>query len=436
MKHLVFSHEYSLVPSAALHDLGRKLETEIAAMREVVQQGGYENERASLNLVDDEQVLHDAQAMAKRIGEVDCLIVVGIGGSNLGTLAVHEAINRKLYNGFHAPSVFFSDTVDANAMYDLIQIVERFLTAKKKVLINVVSKSGSTTETIANFEVLFEVLKNHIERPEKQVVVTTDKGSKLWELAQRNEFHVLTVPKLVGGRYSVFSSVGLFPLALLNVDIHSLLKGAQHMRTLCLDVKVEHNPAALTAAIMYHHATHARNIVEQFFFANDLESVGKWYRQLVAESIGKEWNRSRTKRVLNGVTPVTSIGSTDLHSVAQLDIGGPQDKFTTFITLDKVHKVNVPHYNEYDALVPHIQGKDLHQIMDAIVKGVHATYEKQSRPYVHIALPDDSPYSIGQLLQFYMMQAMYLGYLMDVNPFDQPNVEEYKVVTKTILSKQ
>ncbi len=297
-------------------------------------------------------------------------------------------------------------------MTAIAETAEQTLSEGKRVLINAVSKSGSTTETVANFAILAEILKRHDKDGEasaRSVVVTTDEGSKLWEYAGREGYARLAIPALVGGRYSVFSAAGLFPLAVLGVDVEGLAAGAAAMRTRCLSADAAKNPAALGAAAQYLHIKKGRNISDLFLFSTDLEGVGKWNRQLVAESVGKEFDRSGKERVFAGVTPTVSIGSTDLHSMGQLYLGGPFDKFTTFVTVDNPSELVVP--DGYDALVSRIGGKGLGELMDAIAHGTMAAFRKTKRPFRHVTLPDRSASSLGQFLQERMMETILLAAL-------------------------
>ncbi len=255
-------------------------------------------------------------------------------------------------------------------------------------------------------------------------------------MAAEKGFDVLEIPKKVGGRFSVFSSVGLFPLGLIGINFDELLSGARLLRDKCLTSEVINNPAALSACLIYIHYKKGMNIHDMFLFSPDLESIGKWYRQLMGESIGKEFNREQ-KKVFCGITPTVSIGSTDLHSMAQLYLGGPYDKFTTFIrVLKNKESVKIPDFPDYSKLVDNIQNIQLSKIMNAILDGVQIAFKKGERPFAEIYLPDKSPSSIGQLLQMKMMEMMYLGFLMNVNPFDQPNVDDYKIETKKILMEK
>jgi glucose-6-phosphate isomerase len=209
------------------------------------------------------------------------------------------------------------------------------------------------------------------------------------------------------------------------------------MRAACLQQEHGENPAIARAAMIANAHSGGKNITDNFYFRTDLESVGKWYRQLMGESIGKEYSKDGSQKVHTGITPTVSIGSTDLHSMAQLYFGGPDDKFFTLISVEKnATQLAVPVIKEYDALVPNIQGKKLPVIMDAICSGVAATLETRKKPFCRIRLDNCKEESIGALLQLHMMEIIYLAALYDVNPFDQPNVEEYKTETKRILASK
>ena len=277
--------------------------------------------------------------------------------------------------------------------------------------------------------------KYHPEDFFRYVVATTDKNSKLWQLAQQEKFVCLEIPKNVGGRYSVLSAVGLFPLAMLDVDIQALRDGARSVISQCIDANIEHNSAALSAIILAYYYKQGYNIHDTFLFSNQLEALGKWYRQLMGESIGKEFDRNGNK-VNVGMTPTVSIGSTDLHSVGQLYLGGPRDKVTTFVLVQEGASMTVPYMHGYNTLVENIQDVALPTIMHAISDGVQAAYQKKELPYVVYSMPTLEPFFIGQFLVGKMLEIMYLGYILGVNPFDQPNVELYKQETRKRLSHE
>jgi len=292
----------------------------IAALTE-----GYEDVRASLSCPTDVAMLERVEQVADRVRGLhpSYLVVVGIGGSNLGTMAVHEAVKGRFPHQLgRSPRVLWADTVDSDMMEAILRVIEPALAAGEHVVVNAISKSGTTTETVANFQVLVDVLQRYDARYQPYTVVTTNKGSPLWELAQDEHIDALEIPLQVGGRFSVFSPVGLFPLSLLGVNLPVLREGARVMRIRCLEAAMEKNPAAAGAAAAYAHYRDGKNIHTLFLFGNDLESVGKWHRQLVAESLGKQHDRSGAE-VFTGMTPTVAIGSTDLHSVAQLYLAVP-----------------------------------------------------------------------------------------------------------------
>ncbi len=433
MNNLVFSYENSLIPEEEIRETLQRLEVENQRMRET----SYEDEHASLCLLDDKEMLQKIKTLISEKKELDprYLVVVGIGGSNLGTIAIQEAILGRQYNLLDENSikVLYADTVDSDAIHDILSILKPVFERGENILVNVISKSGRTTETIANLQVILEFLRRYKEDYYNYIVATTQKDSMFWRIAERNKFSLLEIPKMVGGRYSVFSPAGLFPLGILDINIDRLIEGAKTMRDSCLEDNV--NPASINASLIYLHKERNRNIHDLFLFSSDFESIGKWYRQLLAESIGKEYDRDG-RQVFTGITPTVSIGSTDLHSMAQLYLGGPDDRFTTFIsTTRNKTSIEIPSLEGYEELVTGIQGRKLEDVMKAILEGVKIAFEKKGRPYSEITLIDKTEYSIGQLLEMEMIEVMYLGALLNVNSFDQPNVEEYKRETRRILSE-
>ena len=437
MNDIIFSYRDSC--GIALADLlalaeEKKLEAERLLLADLfLKKELYETSYASLAIPFDEQIRERVSAVAaqKKKFNPTVLVVIGIGGSSLGAKAVHQAVFGRLRTRVvtNIPLLYFAETVDADRMITILSVLEQELAAGNNILINVVTKSGTTTETIANFYVILELLKKY--RPDdyaELVVVTTDKDSPLWSLAQCEIFTCLEIPKMVGGRYSVFSAVGLFPLVMTDISIEELCAGARSMVTRCLNDDVQNNPAMMSALIQYYHYQRGVSINDLFLFSVDLEAMGKWYRQLIAESIGKEFDK-QGKQVLMGITPTISLGSIDLHSVAQLYLGGPRDKCTTFVTVEK---------NRNNIIVPHdvsgLAGRSFSDIMHALSAGTKGAYLKNNRPFCSVVLPEKSEYYIGQFLQFKMIEIMYLGFLCNVDPFDQPNVELYKREAQRILN--
>lgn len=395
----------------------------------------YGSPESSIFLSRDERLIEDVLRTVKRMAtkKLKYVVVVGIGGSNLGTKAVYDA-ERGFFDVLEParfPKILFADTTHPEFLTRLNDLLRRH--RPEEILINVISKSGGTTETVVNADVIAGVLGKRIKKISERVVVTTDGGSKLWNLAERLGMERLAVPERVGGRFSVLSAVGLFPLAAAGMDIRSLRVGAATMVDKCLGDSVNANPALASAIVQWGHWKRGRSIHDQFFFNPELESLGKWVRQLVGESLGKERDLDGD-RVNAGITPTVSIGSTDLHSVGQLYLGGPKDKLTTFVRFPQDTALKTPRSGTFP-LVGGVHGIPVATVTDAIQRGVKRAYEKKGLPYMEVELDDGSPESLGGFLQFKMIEAMLLGQLMNVNAFDQPNVELYKQETRRILEE-
>lgn len=426
-----------LVVSEEINKLSKNILGYIDHLVKVSNAKNYYFPESSINLPFDRELLKEVENLSKikNSSKLKYVIVIGIGGSNLGTKAIYDAI----YSHFdvletdRSPKIIFADTIDPEFMQKLINLLSQKINDPEEILIIPISKSGTTLETVVNLEVIYNTVKERFPFINERVIAITDFKSKLWEKAEEKNISTICIPENIGGRYSVFSAVGLVPLSLVGVDIQSLLEGARHMRDLCLDKDVSKNPALVSAIISYSQFTKGRYINNNFFFKPEFDSVGKWYRQLMGESIGKEKDRNG-KIVNTGITPIVSIGSTDLHSIAQLYLGGPKDKTTTFVSTQKDLDVTVPQDLSWQGLADIIKGKFLNEVLHAVLSGTQIAYKNRGLSFVNVVLEDSSEKSLGEFLQFKMIEMMYLGRLMNVNPFDQPNVEDYKVETKKILS--
>jgi glucose-6-phosphate isomerase len=404
-------------------------------LQETSKELGYKTAESSIALSFDQEMHARIGALALKFKNpaLTYVIHVGIGGSSLGTQAIYEALfgNLDPFLRARVPKIIFADTVNPDTI-NVIRTELWNLTAPEEVALVVVSKSGGTTETAANFEVIYQLLKDKWGEVKQRVAVVTDENSKLWTGAQAQGFSVFPIPQTVGGRFSVLSAAGLLSLSLVGIDTDAVRQGASIMAERCFSDNLDENIAALSASIIYLHHQKGISIHNSFFFNPKLESLGKWYRQLVGESLGKEDNRTG-ERVSTGITPIVSIGSNDLHSVAQLYLGGPNDKFTTFVNAFAGEPVMIPDSPVLPGLVGGIAGKNFEYIANAIYRGVRSAYAKRKLPFVEIMLPEISPKTLGAYMQFKMVEIMYLARLLGVNAFDQPNVEEYKAKTRQIL---
>jgi glucose-6-phosphate isomerase len=418
MKNIEYSFDNALVSSKDLSQLSKRLELILEKISSSLSKK-YETEFASLALPFDDELFQKVTELAdkKRKLNPKIMVVIGIGGSNLGAMAVYSACKELADKSIQ---VYWADTIDSDKIYAILNQCENALKKNHEIILCVISKSGSTFETIINFECFLTMLKIYKKDSYHQnIVVITELNSNLYKKAQSENFDTLQIPKLVGGRYSVLSAVGLFPLALLDIDIEKLRKGAAFALEQSLQ-SIEQNPAAKSAGILYLLYEKGFHIHDLFFFSPALENLGKWYRQLVGESLGKQKEISG-KKINIGFTPTVSIGTTDLHSVAQLYLAGPSDKITTFIEIEK---------NNHDLMV---DNKSLTQLMHGIFKAVTVTFAQEKRPFIALSIPEKNPYYIGQFLQYAMMQTILLGNLFEINPFDQPQVELYKNEMKKIL---
>ncbi|MBI4435380.1 hypothetical protein HY630_01805 [Candidatus Uhrbacteria bacterium] len=421
-----FSSTKALVTQTQLAPLVDSLDPYRKQLSAVAKKTDYLEPESSIQLPGDGDLLKRMKAAAKRLHTptLQYVIVIGIGGSNLGTQAVYEAIAGSMnLLADRLPKLLFLDTVTDEKMTAVTRVLERLAT-KDDFLVVVISKSGTTTEPVANMEVLWEFCREHFKNAHDRFVFITDEGTKLWEVARERKLEAFTVPDQVGGRYSVFSAVGLLPLALSGINIEELLDGARQAVQDGVTASPQNNHSIISACLTFQHLQAGRPIHNTFLFSPKFEALGKWYRQLVAESLGKDGK---------GITPIVSIGSTDLHSMAQLYWSGPDDKFThlVFSFTGTVH--SIPQHLVLPGLVANLQGASLEKIMRAVYGGVQAAYEKIDRPYVEIDLGKADAWELGYYLQFRMLEVMYLARLMEVNAFDQPAVEMYKSVTRELL---
>lgn len=428
------------IEESKLKEAAHELEEYRGYLTQIMRRKVYDTPECSVNLPIDQDFMAVVNVVKKSkvSKKLKYVIVVGIGGSNLGTKAVYDA----LFGAFDAiepgrfPKMIFLETCDPQYLERFSDFLKNQIKNPEEMLINVISKSGTTTETVANFEIIAAVFKKKFgdEALHDRLVITTDENSKLWNLAKSKNITALPIPKEVGGRYSVLSPVGLFPLAAAGIDIESLCEGAATMRKNCIENDLETNPALISATLLFQNTKAEKTINDNFFFTPQLESLGKWYRQLLGESIGKEQDKDG-KTVHAGITPTVSIGSTDLHSVGQLYLGGPLDKFTTFVSVKNIpNPMPLPKEQFANNLVENLSNSSAQNIMEAILEGTKMAYGKKELPFVEIMMSEISPFTLGEYLQFKMIEMMYLGKLMNVDPFDQPNVELYKIETRKILA--
>lgn len=372
-----------------------------AHLRAVSTYASYTSADTFINLSNDERNFESCFALQNKMvtPALKYILVVGIGGSSLGTKAVYDA----LYGYFdnlepqRLPKVFFLQAVNQRFLGKLTKFLKDNISDPNEILINVVSKSGTTWEVNQNMNVVFEAFPQFANR----IVITSAEGSPLHQFAKESDVAFLAIPQKITGRFSFFSAVGLFPLLCAGFDVLSLIEGAQALLRTILKGGQSANLVATATALMY---LARKPILNHCFFHDELHSLGDWCNQIIAESLGKELN-VKAQRVNAGITPIASIATRDFHSMLQLYLGGPKDKFTLFV------------------LAPDL----LHTKTKAIYEAVKKSYGAKGRPFAEIILPDLSEKTLGYFMQFKMVEVLYLAALLGVNPFDQPEVEEYKL---------
>jgi glucose-6-phosphate isomerase len=433
-----FSYSSSTaIPSGVIDALGFNLIPYITQVRGVLEAGDYRAPESSINLPGDQYVLTAVERVITALYNpaLRYIFVVGIGGSNLGTKACYEAIAGARDLLPHTePRLVFVDTTDTSLILACQKLILQAATPEACAII-CISKSGNTTETILNSELLLATFRQRFQNRYDRVVVISDDRSPYLTASAALGMHTLALPPIVGGRYSVFSPVGLLPLGLLGLAPAEFRAGAVAELERCTNSNLSLNPAAQSALIQYYFYQQGMKIHDTFVFGSGLESLGKWYRQLLGESIGKsKGSGSGAERV--GITPTVSVGSTDLHSVGQLYLGGPNVRVTTFVSYrPKQSALTLSTERVWPTIVPIVAGKSPSAVLAAIQEGTKAAYNTNRMPFMSVELESATPSELGAFMQFKMCEMMYLGHLMGVNPFDQPHVEQYKIVTKEILER-
>ena len=369
----------------------------------------------------------------------DNYVLLGIGGSSLGPIAVQNALKDPMWNLLPPskrdgrPRMFFLDNIEP----DMIASISRFINPKK-TLFNVISKSGSTAETMSQFMIFRQQLIRAVgkEKARSHIVATTDPEKGLMrEIVNEEGYESLEIPAGIGGRFSVLSPVGLFPAAVSGVNIAKLLDGAAAINRRCKGSNVWRSPALLTASLLHLADTQKKKPIHVMMpYSNRLYSVADWYRQLWAESLGK---RLSGRKVVNtGPTPVKALGATDQHSQSQLYVEGPADKVIIFIRVEKFDStVNIPRGFAGKPGLSYLSGHSLNELIDAEQKATEVTLAKNKRPSITITLPEISEETIGALFYMFEMATAYAGQFYEVNAYNQPGVEEGKEFTYGIMGR-
>lgn len=380
-----------------------------------------------LPLHPDVQELARLQKTAKTIREeADALIVVGIGGSYLGTRAAIDFLTpalsvtkpRILYFGHHLDSDYAAD------------ILEQF--DPHKVFINVISKSGGTLEPAVAFRLLRDRLSRVLDSATMQnrIIATTDPDSGLLcEMAKNEKWTTFHIPPNVGGRFSVMTSVGLLPIAVAGLKIDALLEGARDMAKICrASQDMESNHALLYAALRTLFYESGKRIELMAAFHPALHSVMEWWKQLFGESEGKDGK---------GLFPASVDFTTDLHSLGQYIQDGSRTMFETILWLEKTRRsIAIPESTDNSDHLNDLAGKTLQEINEAAFQGTAKAHSDGDVPVVILRLQERSEYALGQLFYFFEYAVAISALMLGVNPFDQPGVTTYKNNMKKLLNQK
>ncbi len=400
-----------------------------------------QSRRAELGwpLLPEQDVTPFEQFAAAHRDRIDTFVVLGIGGSALGNIAVQTAINGPFYNLLPReqrgwPRLLVLDNSDPELNVGALRMLDL-----RRTMFNVISKSGTTAETMASFLFFRQALIDAVGEANlgQHIVLTTDPSSGfLRQIGQREGWPMFDLPPKVGGRFSVLTSVGLLSAAMTGVDLRALLAGAAYGAELAAIADPLRNPAALGALVNYLCFRKGKPIVVMMPYANRLRDVADWFAQLWAESLGKAVDRKgQPARV--GQTPVKALGATDQHSQVQLYMEGPYDKLINFIAVER-YAEEAPIPTAYADLegVSYLGGHTMAELIQAEQQATAIALSEAGQPNITHIFPEINAFTLGQFFMLMEMQTAIAGELYDINAFDQPGVEAGKINTYALLGRR
>ncbi|RYL95657.1 glucose-6-phosphate isomerase [Sporolactobacillus sp. THM7-4] len=380
---------------------------------------------------DQEEFSRIKKAAEKIKKDSDVLVVIGIGGSYLGARATIETLNHSFYNllgkdGRRTPQVFFAgNSISSTYLNELFDVLK-----DKDISVNVISKSGTTTEPAIAFRVFREYLEKKYGKEEarSRIYATTDKAKgALKTLADKEGYESFVIPDDVGGRYSVLTAVGLLPIAASGIDIDELMKGARDARNDFSEPDLNRNGAYQYAAvrnILYNKGKTVEMLVN---FEPHLHYFSEWWKQLFGESEGKDFK---------GLYPSSADFSTDLHSLGQFVQQGRRVMFETAVLVETPRKdVTIKEEEQNLDNLNFLSGKTMDFVNKKAAQGVRLAHTDGQVPQLVVNVPELTPYHFGYLIYFFEKACAVSGYLLGINPFDQPGVEAYKKNMFALLGK-
>lgn len=372
----------------------------------------------------------------------DNLVILGIGGSALGTSALATALLPPYYNLLTKrqrkghPRLFVMDNIDPVTFRGMMRLCR-----PEKTLYCLISKSGGTAETMSQAMIVVDALEKKVGKAKLKdhlVVITNprDKGVKSHLHTVTNEYKLteMYVPLNVGGRFSVFSPVGLFPAAVLGMDVDEMFAGCALMDKACQGADLATNPAYLRATIHYLLDTEKGKVMSVMMpYADGLKDIADWYRQLWAESLGKRYSLDG-EEVFAGQTPVAALGATDQHSQIQLYREGPNDKIITILEARRFERsLRIPDALTRVKELDYLRGTTMNKLMSAELRGTMDALKVSQRPVIRVTLPRVNANTVAQLLYMLEVETAMAGRLYNINTYDQPGVEEGKIIARQLM---
>lgn len=435
MGHIKFDYSKVLDKFVAAQEIDY-MQPQVTALDKMLRDGSGQGGEMTgwLNLpetYDKEEFARIQKAAAKIQSDSDVLVVIGIGGSYLGARAAIDFLNNAFVNlqpadKRKAPQILYAgNSISSNYLADLVDYV-----ADKDFSVNVISKSGTTTEPAIAFRVFKELLvtKYGQEGANKRIYATTDRAKGAVKVeADANGWETFVVPDSVGGRFTVLTPVGLLPIAASGADITKLMEGANAARKAYSSDKIAENEAYQYAVI--RNILYRKGYVTEILanYEPSLQYFSEWWKQLAGESEGKDQK---------GIYPTSANFSTDLHSLGQFIQEGMRNLFETVIRVEKPRKnITVPEMTEDLDGLGYLQGKDVDYVNKKATDGVLLAHTDGGVPNTFLTLPEQDEYTLGYTIYFFELAIGLSGYLNGVNPFNQPGVEAYKKNMFALLGK-
>jgi glucose-6-phosphate isomerase len=425
------------LPRPRLEDLSQRFSTVLGEVRSRRRQGEY----GFYELGEQSQTVTAIRRFAEGIGQAyDHVLVLGIGGSALGTKALVNALRPAAWNELDDeareffPRITILENVDPGSIAAALRRID-----PRRVFVNVISKSGGTAETLAQYLVVRGWLDEALgqDAAVRHVAFTTDPAKgPLRAIAEREGIAALEIPPGVGGRYSVLTSVGLLPAALIGIDVAALVTGTRKALDRAEVETLVQNPAALYAALHWAADTWLGACIHVLMpYSDRLKEFAAWFMQLWAESLGKRLDR-RGEIVHAGPTPLGAIGATDQHSQVQLYMEGPFDKLVSFIRVEHpAEELTIPSRPGLPEELAYLPGHTLGELLLNEQEATSAALARMGRMNVTLSLPELSAETVGELIMFFQLATGFAGAWYGVNPFDQPGVELGKRLTFAAMGR-